>query len=100
MKESITGYLSTSWDVGKFENLLRVQYGSLDYAPWIGFDMDYWLRNDGIEFNVDTFNSWIKSESLKHSIVVSNVESSQERFSMNIKYTVSGKTYTTDRSYQ
>ena len=97
MKESLSGYLTDSMDVAKFKNLIRVQQGSLDFNPDAGFDMAHWLKNADTEFSERAFNAWIKKESLINNVLITAIESDVSNFSLNMKFTISGKTYNESR---
>jgi hypothetical protein len=89
MKESLTGYLTKSRDVAKFENLIRVQFNSLHFAPQLGFDMAFWIRGE-TKLSEDTFSEWLRNEAMKMGLILTEVKSSVKDFTLNLTYTVSG----------
>jgi hypothetical protein len=86
-RPSITGYLTKSPDVARFESYIKVQKGSLYYDPEFGFDMKPWLTGR-IPFNSDSFSMWLIGEAARVGIALTKVEATFEDFQLTIRYEV------------
>ena len=89
-KESLTGYLSKSVDVARFENQLKTQVGTLYYAADIGFDVGYFL-NSNIRFNATSFNDWVTSQAMNKGIVIIASSVNVEGFTLKLDYTLANE---------
>lgn len=86
-KPSITGYLSMSRDVARFENHLMTNAGSLYYASHLGFELDYWMNPD-IKFDPQSLNIWIINQAMLREIVIINSSISIIDNKLNLSYTL------------
>ncbi len=88
-KESITGYLNMCRDVARFENNLEIQYGTLYYAPTVGFDRRFFLSSE-IQFSAASFNLWVMNQASLQGILIIDSRVSVEDYALKVKYTIAG----------
>lgn len=76
-----------STDTGRAANILSVQLGSLEYAPELGIDLNYFLAE---EFRVqnESFKAYLVEVLARNGInvvsIVETVESLAERYNFNL----------------
>jgi len=58
-------------DVGRAANLLRVQLGSLEYAPDWGVDLDYFL-SESFDFQNESFRAYLVQRLAENGIGLSS----------------------------
>lgn len=88
-KESITGYLTMSPEVARFENHLATQAGSLYYAPDVGFDRRFFFTSE-IAFSAGSFNLWVMNQAAMKGIMILDSKVSVANHKLTIDYTLAG----------
>jgi len=75
-------------DTTRAANLLSVQLNSLNFAPELGIDFDYFLRED-LEIQNESFRGYLVEVLSERGIsvisIITEVESLYQKFTMNIK---------------
>jgi hypothetical protein len=74
-------------DVPKAANVLSVQLGSLEYAKDFGVDFRFFL-DDGLQFQNESFRSYLVERLTRHQINVVDVASEIDRLFENITLSV------------
>lgn len=76
------------WVAGKAANVLHTQIGSLEYAPTLGVDLDFFI-NSNFRFEKETFQVYLIQRLAESQVdvasVIEIVETFLERFQFSVR---------------
>lgn len=97
-KESVSGLMSQSHEISRFENLFMKAINTAYYNEKWGLDWLFFM-NSTFEIPLNSFVSYLTQEAIKHGIVVDSIEARIENFTLKLNVTIESLEYEINRAF-
>ena len=98
-KPSVSGLMSQSHEVSRFENIFKKSVNTAYYNQLWGLDWVLWL-NSSFQLPLNSFISYLTQESAKQGIILTEVIAIIEDFTLNLNVTIDGVRYRSSRNFK
>ena len=83
-KTSVTGLIDQQHEVHRLDNLFYKEIGSAYYLKDYGLEWRF-FNSEKVDLPVNSFLSYLTQEATKHGIVITNIKSKVEDFTLNLR---------------
>ena len=88
-KPSVSGLMTFTHEVERFENLFFKTINSAYYQPNAGLDWDFYLTSD-YQIPLKSFLSYLVQEAGKYGIIIEDISASIKDFTLTLLVTIEG----------
>lgn len=88
-KPSVSGLMTFTHEVERFENLFYKTINSAYYQPNAGLDWEFFLTAD-YQISLKSFLSYLVQEAGKYGIIVEDIDAKIENFTLILLVTIEG----------
>ena len=93
-KPSVSGLMSQSHEVSRFENLFFKTINTAYYNTDWGLDWEFWLEPEH-NLPLNSFVSYLVQDATQHGIIIDDISATIENFTLTMTVTIKGFTFTT-----
>ena len=88
-KQSVSGYMTQSHEISRFENLFFKAVNTAYYNTEWGLDWEFWLSPEYV-LPLNSFLSYLVQDCTKHGIIVDSIDGDVRNFTLIITVIIEG----------